>query len=156
MLSEFSAMNLRLQINLPSRLHSKSFQGEDHFVLPTMLRPTLPRIGHSLRTFRRSLHNVPPLTHDFRESGIPEFLSPAGFDMAWTQYQSLMVEKLNVLTAGMLTSIEDFGSSRIVTATLSYYGLRSVDTDATQQYCTLLLTALQEENMNSKPPKTFF
>lgn len=70
-----------------------------------MLRPTLPRIGHSLRIFRRSLHHVPPLTHDFR-NGITEFLSPEGFDIAWTQYQGLMVEKLNVLTAGKSASIE--------------------------------------------------
>jgi hypothetical protein len=66
----------------------------------TMLRPTLPRIGRALGTFRRSLHSVPPLTHNFQE-GVPGLLSPNGFDMAWTQYQNLMVEKLNVLTAGM-------------------------------------------------------
>ena len=62
-----------------------------------MLRPRLPRIALSLR---RSLHNVPPLTHDFT-NGVPGLLSPAGFDIAWTQYQSLMVEKLNNLTVGM-------------------------------------------------------
>ncbi|KAH8815196.1 Manganese/iron superoxide dismutase [Xylogone sp. PMI_703] len=61
-----------------------------------MLRPRLPRIGFSLR---RALHQVPPLTHDFR-NGVPGLLSPAGFNMAWTQYQSLMVEKLNNLIVG--------------------------------------------------------
>jgi Fe-Mn family superoxide dismutase len=81
-----------------------------------MLRPTLPRIGRSLRTFHRSLHSVPPLTHNFRE-GVPGLLSPNGFDMAWTQYQSLMVEKLNVLIAGMSTSIEGAGSIRIISGT---------------------------------------
>lgn len=65
-----------------------------------MLRPRLPRIGLSLRTSRRSLHHVPLLTHDF-SNGVPGLLSAPGFDIAWTQYQSLMVEKLNVLTAGM-------------------------------------------------------
>jgi hypothetical protein len=67
---------------------------------PSMLRPRLFRIGNSLRTFRRSVHSVPNLIHDFRE-GIPGLLSPQGFDMAWTQYQSLMLEKLSSLTAGM-------------------------------------------------------
>ncbi len=65
-----------------------------------MLRPRLFRIGNSLRTFRRSVHSAPSLTHDFRE-GVPGLLSPQGFDMAWTQYQSLMLEKLSNLTAGM-------------------------------------------------------
>ncbi|KAF8863397.1 manganese and iron superoxide dismutase [Acephala macrosclerotiorum] len=64
-----------------------------------MLRPRLPRIGLALRSFRRSIHNVPPLSHNFTE-GVPGLLSPAGFDMAWTQYQSLMCQKLTDLTAG--------------------------------------------------------
>jgi superoxide dismutase len=65
-----------------------------------MLRPALPRIGRSLRSFRRSLHSVPPLVRDYRETGIPEFLSPEGFHIAWTEYQTLMVERLNALTSG--------------------------------------------------------
>ncbi|RDL34588.1 uncharacterized protein BP5553_07716 [Venustampulla echinocandica] len=64
-----------------------------------MLRPSIPRIGRSLNTFRRSLHHVPLLPHNF-QNGVPGLLSPAAFDISWTQYQSLMVEKLNVLTAG--------------------------------------------------------
>jgi len=35
--------------------------------------------------------------------GIPEFLSPAAVELAWTRYQALMVEKLNYLIAGMLS-----------------------------------------------------
>ena len=73
----------------------------------TMLRPSLvPRIGASCRTFRRSLHNVPRLSHDFANEGVPGFLGPAGFDIAWTQYQSLMVERLNRLTAGMSKNVD--------------------------------------------------
>lgn len=64
-----------------------------------MLRPRLPRIGRALKTPHRSLHKVPLLTHDF-SNGVPGLLSPAGFNIAWTQYQSLMVEKLNTLTDG--------------------------------------------------------
>lgn len=50
----------------------------------------------------RSLHRVPQLTHEaiFREHGISELMSPGQFDFAWTQYQELMVEKLNLMTQG--------------------------------------------------------
>ncbi|EED16276.1 Fe superoxide dismutase, putative [Talaromyces stipitatus ATCC 10500] len=48
----------------------------------------------------RSLHRVPQLANEriFREHGISEFMSPEAFDFAWTQYQSLLVEKLNLMT----------------------------------------------------------
>jgi Fe-Mn family superoxide dismutase len=52
-----------------------------------------------MRQQRRTLFQVPSLGTDYTD-GVPGLLSPAAFDMAWTQYQSLMVEKLNVLTAG--------------------------------------------------------
>lgn len=67
---------------------------------PTMLRPCLPRAGNLLKSSRRGLRTLPMLRHNFSD-GVPGLLSPAGFDMAWTQYQSLMIEKLNTLTAGM-------------------------------------------------------
>jgi superoxide dismutase, Fe-Mn family len=35
------------------------------------------------------------------EHGVDGFLSPEGFDLAWTQYQSMMLEKLNYMTFGM-------------------------------------------------------
>lgn len=48
---------------------------------------------------------MPQLTHDqtFRKNGIPELMSPEGFDLAWSQYQAMMVDKLNLLTGGMCT-----------------------------------------------------
>ncbi|KAJ6079301.1 hypothetical protein N7467_009054 [Penicillium canescens] len=48
----------------------------------------------------RGLHRLPQLQHDatYKENGIPEFLSPEAFDFSWTQYQSLLVDKLNLLT----------------------------------------------------------
>ncbi|KAL2013278.1 hypothetical protein VTN00DRAFT_803 [Thermoascus crustaceus] len=48
----------------------------------------------------RGLHLVPQLTHDkfFKENGIPGLLSREGFDFAWTQYQTFIVDKLNLLT----------------------------------------------------------
>lgn len=67
-----------------------------------MFRPRLriPRVGLARPALRRSMHHIPPLPHDFRE-GVPGLLSPDGFDMAWTQYMTVMLEKLNALTAGM-------------------------------------------------------
>lgn len=48
---------------------------------------------------QRSVHYVPQLRHDFNE-GVPGLLSADGYDMAWTQYMTLMIDKLNALTAG--------------------------------------------------------
>ncbi|PKY02504.1 manganese and iron superoxide dismutase [Aspergillus campestris IBT 28561] len=48
----------------------------------------------------RGIHRVPQLTHDasFKKKGIPELLSPEAVDFAWTQYQTLLIDKLNLLT----------------------------------------------------------
>ncbi|KAJ9133986.1 hypothetical protein NKR23_g10403 [Pleurostoma richardsiae] len=68
-----------------------------------MFRPRLriPRAaaGFARPPLRRSMHHLPPLPHDFRE-GVPGLLSAEGFDMAWTQHMTLMLEKLNALIAG--------------------------------------------------------
>ncbi|KAF2209850.1 hypothetical protein CERZMDRAFT_113603 [Cercospora zeae-maydis SCOH1-5] len=47
-------------------------------------------------------HHVPPLAFDdsFAEHGVPGLFSKPGYNLAWTQYQSLLVQKLNELTAG--------------------------------------------------------
>ena len=51
----------------------------------------------------RSTHYVPQLGHDsaFKKHGIPDLLSPQGFDLSWTQYQGFLINKLNLLTAGI-------------------------------------------------------
>jgi len=69
---------------------------------PQLAPLSLP-FAQSLRAQSRSKHTVPPLTNDFVDEGIPGFLSPGAFEMAWTQYQTLMLEKLDQKTAGMLT-----------------------------------------------------
>ena len=48
------------------------------------------------------MHRIPQLQHDnaYKENGISEFMSPEAFDFAWTQYQTLLVDKLNLLTQG--------------------------------------------------------
>lgn len=66
-----------------------------------MFRPRLriPRAGLARPIQRRSMHHVPSLSHDFRD-GVPGLLSAQGFDIAWTQYMTLMLDKLNALVAG--------------------------------------------------------
>lgn len=56
----------------------------------------------ALRFQTRALHRIPQLQHDayYKENGIPEFMSPEAFDFSWTQYQTLLVDKLNLLTQG--------------------------------------------------------
>ncbi|KAI9171246.1 superoxide dismutase [Paramyrothecium foliicola] len=50
---------------------------------------------------RRLIHHVPTLPHDYSQEGVPNLMSPAGFSLAWKEYMTLMVEKLNALTADM-------------------------------------------------------
>jgi hypothetical protein len=62
---------------------------------------------------RRHLHNVPSLPHDYVEGGIPNLMSPGGFALAWTDYQGLMVEKLNALTAGTSFALSVLGRTMV-------------------------------------------
>ncbi|RDW68524.1 hypothetical protein BP5796_09181 [Coleophoma crateriformis] len=66
-----------------------------------MSRPGVFRIATrtAFALQRRCLHRVPPLRHDFSE-GVPGLFSAPGFDIAWTQNQSLMIEKLNSVASG--------------------------------------------------------
>lgn len=70
--------------------------------LTQRLRPAVTSSSRAAAPFvnaRRQLHNVPTLQHDFSE-GVPNLMSPGGFAIAWTDYMTLMVEKLNALTTG--------------------------------------------------------
>jgi superoxide dismutase len=54
-------------------------------------------------TQQRALHELPQLKahgHVFREKGIPPFLSAEAYTLAWFDYQSMLIEKLNQLTFG--------------------------------------------------------
>jgi Fe-Mn family superoxide dismutase len=57
----------------------------------------------------RAMHSLMPLDYNTKnevsQNGIPDFLSPAAFNIAWTQYQTHLLEKLNGLTAGMSLSL---------------------------------------------------
>ena len=48
------------------------------------------------------MHHVPVLPYDdiFRTRGIPGLLSSSAYQMAWVQYQTTLVDKLNELTSG--------------------------------------------------------
>ncbi|KXL48640.1 hypothetical protein M433DRAFT_98726 [Acidomyces richmondensis BFW] len=51
---------------------------------------------------RRGLQQLPILSHaeSFRNKGIDGLLSPEGYKIAWVQYQTMMIQKLNSLLAG--------------------------------------------------------
>ncbi|KOS18953.1 37S ribosomal protein S26 [Escovopsis weberi] len=55
---------------------------------------------------RRSLHSVPELPHSsYSKDGIPNLMSPDGFKLAWTDYMTFTLDKLNALVVG--TELED-------------------------------------------------
>ncbi|OAA74013.1 Fe superoxide dismutase [Cordyceps fumosorosea ARSEF 2679] len=84
--------------------------------LAQSLRPsttsTAPRFAAPLAA--RAIHHVPTLAHDFSE-GVPSLMSPGGFNIAWSEYMALTVEKLNALTAG--TELEDKDAKTIALMT---------------------------------------
>lgn len=75
----------------------------------TMTRPTIavpnctPPTSLSQRERQRLVSTVPTFTMPVKvlEKGIPGFLSPAGVDISWSQYQKMLVDKLNEKVAGM-------------------------------------------------------
>ncbi|KAG6013386.1 hypothetical protein E4U54_006823 [Claviceps lovelessii] len=83
----------------------------------------LPRAGKSLglslrtTTFsaRRSLHGIPTLPHDY-SAGVPGLMSSDGFAIAWSDYMTLMLEKLNALTAGTELEGKDTKTISLMTA----------------------------------------
>ncbi|PHH84540.1 hypothetical protein CDD83_1788 [Cordyceps sp. RAO-2017] len=81
-------------------------------------RLRIPRRLPALRPLpagRRLKHDVPRLPYDFSETGVPDLLSPHGFQLAWTMHMSSIVEKLNFLTEG--TVLEDQHVKNILLAT---------------------------------------
>ncbi|KAI4130783.1 MAG: hypothetical protein LQ338_001555 [Usnochroma carphineum] len=69
----------------------------------TALRSCESALGKCLyapKTQRRQKHEVPLLTHGafFERQGVPDVLSPEGYETAWLQYQQFLVDKLNQLT----------------------------------------------------------
>ncbi|KAI7630709.1 hypothetical protein KC322_g22963, partial [Hortaea werneckii] len=66
-------------------------------------RTTIASSSRFLSTTRPLFRRDPPkLAHQdsFTTHGIPDLLSPEGFKIAWIDYQQLMVDKLDDLTAG--------------------------------------------------------
>lgn len=60
---------------------------------------TINAIASSNRGSRRSLHSVPSLPHDYSQ-GVPNLMSPGGFALAWTDYMTVTLDKLNAMIAG--------------------------------------------------------
>jgi hypothetical protein len=68
-----------------------------------MFRPRFPRIPIQRLPIKRcfATQRLPTLRHDF-SSGVPDLMSAPAFDISWTQYQTMMIDKLNQLLAGRL------------------------------------------------------
>ncbi len=64
-------------------------------------------------TQRRQLHSVPTLINGdaIKAHGYPDFLSPHGVRIAWTEYMEWIVQKLNRLTAGMTALLNPAAST---------------------------------------------
>ncbi|KAL7936225.1 Fe superoxide dismutase [Trichoderma chlorosporum] len=63
----------------------------------------------------RSLHSVPALPHDYSE-GVPNLMSPGGFSLAWTDYMTVTVDKLNAMIAGTELETHDVKTILLMTA----------------------------------------
>lgn len=62
---------------------------------PRLLRAALPRFG--LGQVRRE-HTLPPM--EKFENGIDGLMTPLGFQIAWKDYQQMLVDKINQYTSG--------------------------------------------------------
>lgn len=61
-----------------------------------------PRVLPMQHQQRRAKHGVPALTNisNFAENGVPGLFSRKAFNIAWTEYQGLLVDNLNRLVDG--------------------------------------------------------
>ncbi|KAL7950765.1 Fe superoxide dismutase [Trichoderma barbatum] len=69
----------------------------------------------SFSNAKRSLHSVPALPHDYSE-GVPNLMSPGGFALAWTDYMTVTVDKLNAMIAGTELESHDVKTILLMTA----------------------------------------
>ncbi|KAK0733912.1 Manganese/iron superoxide dismutase [Lasiosphaeria miniovina] len=75
-------------------------------IRPRLRIPRIPQLGQApvlstaslSLTFRRSMHRVPKLDYNHLP-GLPGLLSPAAMKIAWTEYQTVILEKLNQATS---------------------------------------------------------
>jgi len=62
-------------------------------------------------------HELPligPHAKEFNENGVPGLYSKEGFHIAWTDYQGMLVEKLNEKTLGLLLTLLQYKSTDIL------------------------------------------
>ncbi|CAK7197490.1 hypothetical protein SEUCBS139899_000137 [Sporothrix eucalyptigena] len=82
---------------------------------------------------RRSLHHMPISRHDVRV-GVPNLLSAEGYDLAWTQHMTLMLNRLNQLVTG--TDYEDRDLKNIVLDAARVPALASIFNHASMAHNT--------------------
>ncbi|KAI3392823.1 hypothetical protein diail_5172 [Diaporthe ilicicola] len=66
----------------------------------------------------RRIHSVAPLTDDarFEREGVPGLLTPDAYNIAYTSYQGLLLDKLNQMTAGTQFESKDTLETLIATS----------------------------------------
>ncbi|CAK7235245.1 hypothetical protein SBRCBS47491_009228 [Sporothrix bragantina] len=97
------------------------------------LAPLSQSVLFSASSSRRSIHHLPISRHDARV-GVPNLLSAEGFDLAWTQHMTLMLNRLNQLVTG--TDYEDRDLKNIVVDTARVPGLASIFNHASMAHNT--------------------
>ncbi|RDA92655.1 hypothetical protein CP533_1450 [Ophiocordyceps camponoti-saundersi (nom. inval.)] len=74
-----------------------------------------PRISPTT-IFRRRMHQVPKLPHDF-SNGLDGFMTPEGFQLAWTQNQASLLQKLNAMCETENAAFSSMRTKHIILAT---------------------------------------
>ncbi|KAK0618119.1 Manganese/iron superoxide dismutase [Bombardia bombarda] len=78
-------------LRIPRTLGGLGLTSSSAAAAPLSLSLSLPQ--------RSRMHHVAPLTEDLAQ-GVPDLFTPQAFNIAWTQYQTMMIQGLNRTTAG--------------------------------------------------------
>ncbi|OAA68627.1 superoxide dismutase [Niveomyces insectorum RCEF 264] len=100
----FRPTRLRAPSSLSGATLARRPQGQQQQFLAQPSPPHAPTAAATVAVAalpgsRRRIHHMPISRHK-AHVGVPNLLSPEGFDMAWTQHMSLMLARLNQLVAG--------------------------------------------------------
>ncbi|KAL1896611.1 hypothetical protein Sste5346_004646 [Sporothrix stenoceras] len=110
----------RPRLRTPAAFGGIISSGASSLLARQSAQTALAPLSQALRS--RSIHNLPVSRHD-AYAGVPNLLSAEGYDLAWTQHMSLMLNRLNQLTAG--TEYENLNLKTVVQETARFPHLAS-------------------------------
>lgn len=105
------------------------------------------------KSFSRSLVQVPLLSNVSKDQGIKGLYSPKGLDVAWFQYQSYLVDRLNQLIKDDPTLSSMQSAFQIAEATKSIPELAEINHYASQAYNNEFFFSALKDSVN--PDATF-